>query len=324
MSSFQNQTTQSQLFVGVTKTNEDLAKPAFCQEPPASAFSFSAPLALPSVPSIERTAPTPSNPSTLPPPSPISVGGGYQQQQLRPHNHPFPPPAEPRARFDGGPRDDQAQQILGKLQQFMNQMNSFTKSVDARLTTLERMTQEISTNQNQQSQILKDIQEATTRSSQDISSTVPPYLPVTTPVSPTHVSFPEIQTPTLGLTKTRQDLEDEEMARQLQQEFDMAQKSDTTQRVEATTSPEKCPVCAVVLPQAKLEEHVQTHFNMFESPTKEFNHKFNNHNHKFNNHNHKLKTKPFGVDCLGVKNHNTSLKILDGSERDQVLLIRTY
>jgi hypothetical protein len=136
----------------------------------------------------------------------------------------------------------------------MNQMNSFMKSVDARLTTLEKMVQQVAVVQNQQLELSKASQQAVVHpppqpSPQPISHPSAPSIHHPPPDFSRAVSdFPEPQhyshhTPppylpdpysadvrptTNYYTKSRQEIEDEELARRLQQEMNFeAQKSDT-------------------------------------------------------------------------------------------------
>ena len=72
----------------------------------------------------------------------------------------------------------------------MNQMNSFMKSVDARLTTLEKMVQQVATVQNQQSQVLDSVRASAHPPPSHAPSHAPSHTPSHAPSHPPPADLP--------------------------------------------------------------------------------------------------------------------------------------
>ena len=171
----------------------------------------------------------------------------------------------------------------------MNQMNSFMKSVDARLTTLEKMVQQVAVVQNQQLELAKANSQPVVHPPQPAPHPVPqssvPPMPHPPPdfsrgvsdfPEPQHYSHPtpppylpdpyysDARPPANYYAKSRQEMEDEEIARRLQQEFNFeTQKVDTKKQASTPNNipgTDECPICKLTLPVRELEVHVQTHF----------------------------------------------------------------
>ena len=140
-------------------------------------------------------------------------------------------------------------QVMTKLQQLMNQMGNFMKSVDARLTTLEKMTQQLISNQTEQAKTVdlrfQEIAQLIQQKSSVIQ--IPSHqqpLPPTGHQQPSipsggygYPTLPQMPTnPTPIPTSDR----DYELARQLQEQFDR-ENSQISQSQQQPQQPQQLP-----------------------------------------------------------------------------------